>query len=864
MSQDQAQLFYVDSSTVANAATVNFKRFTCYFKAKPDSINNKSGITYPKVYLYIIDTVNLKPYSDPLKNYTPITLQYAEITTSADGSIPTIFEMPDQNLSLQTDKWYAALLHFDGNEDFYLWDNIKGDVFVGSSNTSSGSTAKYVGGLFSLATGPNAAPLSSNAIWNPISGAALKFSVDVARYSYDGALIGTDENSGNSLIISSGNTLQVYSPSFPVEYVTYDRKNSVTDTILYGDLVYQHQRFWPGNNPNFATCGVDANSPIITANTNYILSNGANFSFKQVFDIGGNPEYIILTSLDHNGPGNHLVNIRRVIQHFGNNQGILIDVPPSFTNNNAYFYKSPVASLYSVSRNYVDGSYKDLMILMNSNANASCRFVNNCIYSTSIANGGSGYSNSDYVVVSGYEAVGAEVSGGYNAVANIATNGNGSITALYFANLGAGFVNTSAMTFAVKNANNVNSSGINANLVFTVDAQLKTESSGGKTYFRGCSIINMDFAQLLPVVDVTAPSGTQYTTQFRTSYYRTKSSNTLSGYAYYISPNASIIDVDATNEKTINFHEVTNTPVLPSRSNQFCIRYSNGAVANSSAVGNFYSNAAVFKFTFNSNNDYVIASLKNDTAESIFDKYNINNDYTGEEGNFGNAVSKHISSKVTLENDQFAEDMLAYLTAFRPSTTDFKVYSRMYNSHDSDAFDDKDWTLLEQIDGIGVYSILSNQSDMKEYTYNLCAYPNTAWTDSGSITTQLNSSVIVGSGTNFSNLVVNDLVRIYSPFFSNTNYMVAVVNSVVNTSQITIKDQVTNNSLVGAGFKLDKIAYKNQVFNDIQNDNVATYFNSNMVKFTTYDTFQMKIVFLSPDSHIVPKADDLEVEAVTA
>lgn len=866
MSQDRSQLFYVDSTTVANAATVYFKSFTCYFKGKPSLENNKSGIFAPKAYLYIVDTQNLKPYIDPLKTYTPITLQYAEITTSADGSIPTIFEVADQKLALQTNKWYAAILHFDGNEDFYVWDNVKGDVFVGSSNTSSGSTAKYVGPLYALASGPAASPISANTVWNPIDGAAMKFSIDVARYSLGGILISNSstQSTGNSLLVINGNTFQVFCPSYPAEYVTFDRKRSSTASILYGDKVYQDQKYYPGNKAIPATCGVSSLSPIVTANTNYILSNGSNFSFKNLFDIGGNPEYIVLTSLNHDGPGEHIVNVRRVVQHFSNTLGILLDEPPSFTNTNAYFFKAPVASLFSVSRNYVDGTYKDLAILMNSNANGTVRFVNNYIDSATVSNGGSGYANSDYVVVTGFESVGAEVSGGYDAIANVVTNGNGSITALYFSNSGAGFVNSSAITYSIKNANNASSSGTNANLSFVVDSVLKTESSGGTTNFKGCDIINLDFAQLLPVINVTSPPGTQYKTTFRTCYYKKKSSNTISGYAYYIDANAATLDIDATNAKTLNFHDSSNTPVLPSRSNQFSIRYANGAVANSLAIGDFYSNAAIFAFTFNSNNDYVIASLANDTVQSFYDKYNINNDYTGEEGNFGNAVSKHISTKVSLSTDQFAEDMIAYLTAYRPSTTDFKVYSRMYNSHDPDAFDDKDWTLLEQIDGIGVYSVLTNQADMKEYTYNLRAYPNSAWTDAGTVTTSLGNNVIVGSGTNFSNLVSNDLVKIYSPFFSNADYMVAVVSSVTNSSQLVLTSPVTNNSMTGSGFKIDKIAFPHQVFNDIQNDNVATYYNSNMVKFTTYDTFQMKVVLLSPDTHIVPKADDLEVVAVSA
>ena len=46
-------------------------------------------------------------------------------------------------------------------------------------------------------------------------------------------------------------------------------------------------------------------------------------------------------------------------------------------------------------------------------------------------------------------------------------------------------------------------------------------------------------------------------------------------------------------------------------------------------------------------------------------------------------------------NNKFAEDLLVFLTAYRPANTDIKVFARIHNSDDPEAFDDKDWTMLE-------------------------------------------------------------------------------------------------------------------------------------------------------------------------
>lgn len=868
MSQDLSQVFYVDSAIVKSASKVFLNSVTLFFRAKPDIQNNKSGIYAPGAHLYVVPAINNIPEIDPLTTYPMSNMAYGQIVDSADASIPTVFAFGSQ-VPLDTDSYYAFILKFDGAEDFYLWTNVKGYDYLGTQTPSSGATAKYVGPLYGYISS-NASLSNTQSYldtnWKPIDGTTLKFSIDVARYSYDNILISNSSTNsvGNSLVVVSNNSIQIKSPSYPTEYVYFDRKRSNINNVLFGDTVYQDQPYYPGNKATPATCSVTAGVPVIMANTNYLLSNGSNFSFSRMFDYAGLPEYIVVTSLNHDGAGLHRVDVKMVTQSYNNNQGIICDSALSFSNSNAYFFKSPVGRLNSMSRIYSDGNYNDLVIIKDSNANATCRFVNNCINAVSINAGGSGYANSDYVTVSGYEDNGAAVSGGYVAVANISTNSTGGIATLYFGNTGAGFVNTAAITYTIKNANNTTSAGTGANLTFTSDSVIKTQSTGGNVAFYGSKIINLDFGQMMPVADIEVPSGVQYSLSFTTPYYQIYSANTLSGKEYYIDANAASLAYDVTNYKTLSLHNNTRTPILPSRSNQFSIRYANGSVANTSTVGQYFSNSSILNVTVASNNDFVIGHLSKDSIDTYYDKYNINNDYTGEEGNYGNAVSKAVSVKVNLQTDQFAEDMLVYLTAFRPSTTDFKVYSRMYNSHDPDAFDDKDWTLLEQVDGIGVYSILSNQSDMKEYTYNLVAYPNNAWVDTGTVTTQLGNNVIVGSGTHFANLNVNDLVKIYSPLFPNSNYMISVVNAVTNNTQLTLSDTVSNNSMTGAGFKITKIGYPHQVFNDIQNDNVATYYNNSMTKFTTFDTFQMKIVFLSPDNHIVPKIDDIEVDAVSA
>jgi hypothetical protein len=94
--------------------------------------------------------------------------------------------------------------------------------------------------------------------------------------------------------------------------------------------------------------------------------------------------------------------------------------------------------------------------------------------------------------------------------------------------------------------------------------------------------------------------------------------------------------------------------------------------------------------------------------------------------------------------------------------------------------------------------------------------------------------------------------------------MVAVVGSISNNTSLTLTSQVSNNGLVGTGFKIDRLKYPYQAYNDILNSNVVAYWNSDMARFDTYDSYQIKVVFISDNDKIVPKMADLRCLATSA
>lgn len=231
-------------------------------------------------------------------------------------------------------------------------------------------------------------------------------------------------------------------------------------------------------------------------------------------------------------------------------------------------------------------------------------------------------------------------------------------------------------------------------------------------------------------------------------------------------------------------------------------------------------------------------------------------------GNNGTALSRHISTKVSFANNRFAEDIRVFITAYRPPSTDIKVYARLHNSADPDAFDDKAWSPLEYVENGAKFSSSEDKDDLIEYELGLPAHSEIAYSLAGSFTTSANSTTITATNDPSSNVAASDLIKIYNPIFPE-NYMVASVSS-ANSTAIVINQPVTNNDIVGTGFKVDRLKYKNTAFNNVLNDNIARYYGLNNAEFDMFDSMQIKIVLLADQTQIVPKVAQIQAIGVSA
>jgi len=233
----------------------------------------------------------------------------------------------------------------------------------------------------------------------------------------------------------------------------------------------------------------------------------------------------------------------------------------------------------------------------------------------------------------------------------------------------------------------------------------------------------------------------------------------------------------------------------------------------------------------------------------------------------GIALSKHIGAKVQFSNDKFAEDVRMFMVAYRPKGTEIRVYTRVHNSKDPEAFDDKSWSPLEYTQNANRFSSTDDETDFIEFELGLPQFSESSYTLPGTFTTALGSASIVAANSGYSNttnlIANNDIIKIYNPLFPQTNYQVATVKE-ANATHITIGGVVETTNIAGSGYKIDKLKYNNVAFNNINNTNISRYYNSTLAEFDAFDSMQVKIVMLADNTYKVPRIDQIQVLGVSA
>lgn len=390
------------------------------------------------------------------------------------------------------------------------------------------------------------------------------------------------------------------------------------------------------------------------------------------------------------------------------------------------------------------------------------------------------------------------------------------------------------------------------------------------------------------LVDSNANTTVKFTTGTRIIGARSKASANVVSLDRFQIDNFKptfLIGNPSTSDYSMQYNIANSSNAMPATTNNLELLKFNNAVRESYILSrslevdniNLYGaerKSAVVNVTFNvavsDANRFSAPYLKTNELDFFFYQNDINStitetrdgiaNYDTEVGRNGLAKSKYISKKISFGEGKYAEDVVVYLVGYRPAGTNIKVYAKLHNSADKEAFDDKAWTPLEIKNNIDRFST-DDPKDLWEYTYGLPQYPEVSTSLSGRFLTSLGSNSVSTTVDQSSNLATGDLIRIYSVLTPENHEVFPVASA--NTTAITLFKQVSNTNIVG-DVGVEKLKYNNVAWNNIANDNVARYVTSSYTEFDTYNTMQIKVVLLSDNTHTVPKVEQLQVIGVSA
>jgi hypothetical protein len=199
--------------------------------------------------------------------------------------------------------------------------------------------------------------------------------------------------------------------------------------------------------------------------------------------------------------------------------------------------------------------------------------------------------------------------------------------------------------------------------------------------------------------------------------------------------------------------------------------------------------------------------------------------------------SRYITKVVTLNDGFEAADLVTYLKINRPPGTSIKVYCKLLNENDTDAFDDKFYTPM---DLVGTETFTLNQNEYKEEKYVVPSTVKTGGSEllAGTVAISNVSTTVIGTSTRFiEDLKIGDSIAV------GTARTERVVATIANNTSLTVESAF---STVASGQDIFRVL-----------NNTVAYTTPDGRTFQGYKNFAIKIVFLSSNPSYASKVKDL-------
>lgn len=829
-----AQTFIINEPD-GGVEAVFLKRLDLFFQSKSNTFG---------VEIQIRETQNGFP-TQTLVPYGKAYLNSSDVLTSQDASIATPFYL-NTPILIKTNVQYAIILApIGGNPDYNVWIGQLGgnDITTGAPITKGNQT----GNLF----------ISSNDLnFTPIQNESMKYNLYIAKFLSSGAVavfkntdtdffrakdfVGTFYNNERVVVANNGlelasfsvtaggsntyNTSEiVFQPNTATNYLTANAYGTVyfanTTKILLKNVVgsFSNTTTLKGSINNYLVTPNNVSQTVSTTSAcNVISVPDANTTYTTDFAVN-NMIYIGANTR----AGVQLLQITAVN---GSNNTITVDSNVNFTDTNAVIgrVKSDGNLFGYVSSITRTTNYKTVTI-RNVNANTTQNFANSQ-NKLLIGRDSGATANIESIFDVSYESVTPQIG---------SVQPTQTATAMTF----AGTSNTRVLeTNYLDVVNYVPLEFIDKQrIIMSRSNELAFPVSGGVGAGTKSVTFNVSMAtsnnRISPYIDRI-----KLDSAYTTNYLTTESQ--LEGYNVQVANSTGLFTIGETvwqSNATVNTYAT--------------VQYCNSSYLQ---VSNVQSNVSTQIGTMNANGTSILTGETSGTIANV-----ISVGYFNETGDIVNPkVSRYISKNAVLAEGQDAEDVVALITAYRPPSSNLKVYAKVISATDPDKFPQKDWSAMPETSSPSLQSSSVDRNDLVELTYDL---PTTVQLIQNSAVVSTTSSNIAMSST--SGFRPGDFIY-FVDSGANGKMNIRQVTGVTNSTSLALSSNASFSSSNCAVGNIPGLESQVGAFRYANNFSICRYVSSTDVVYDSIKTFAVKVVLVSDEPVAIPRMADIRCLAL--
>jgi hypothetical protein len=829
-----AQTFIINEPD-GGVEAVFLKRLDLFFQSK----SNTFGIE-----MQIRETQNGFP-TQTMVPYGKAYLNSSDVLTSQDASVATPFYF-NTPIIIKTNVQYAIIVApIGGNPDYNVWIGQLGgnDVTTGAPIIKGNQT----GNLF----------ISSNDLnFTPIQNESMKYNLYIAKFLSAGAVavfkntdtdflrvkdtVGSFYSNERVVVANNGlelasisvaaggsntyvNTEIVFQPNTATNYLTANAYGTVyfanTTKILLKNVVgsFSNTTTLKGTINGYLVTPNNASQTVTTTSAcNVIAVPDANTTYTTDFAVNN---VIYVGANTRSG-----VQVLQITAVNGSNNTITVDSNVNFTDTDAVIgrVKSDAKLFGYVSSVTRSSNYKTITV-KNVNANTTQNFANSQ-NKLLIGRDSGATANIESIFDISYESVTPQIG---------SVQPTQTATAMTF----AGTSNTRVLeTGYLDVVNYVPLEFIDKQrIIMSRSNELAFPVSGGVGAGTKSVTFNVSMAtsnnRISPYIDRI-----KLDSAYTTNYLTTESQ--IEGYNVQVANSTGLFTIGETvwqSNATVNTYAT--------------ILYCNSSYLQ---VSNVQSNVSTQIGTMNANGTSILTGETSGTIANV-----ISAGYFSETGDIVNPkVSRYISKNAVLAEGQDAEDVVALITAYRPPSSNLKVYAKVISATDPDKFPQKDWSAMPETSSPSLQSSAVDRNDLVELTYDL---PSTVQLIPNSAVVSTTSSNIAMSST--SGFRPGDFIY-FVDSGANGKMNIRQVIGVTNSTSLALSSNAGFSSSNCAVGNIPGLESRVGAFRYSNNYSICRYVSSTDVVYDSIKTFAVKVVLVSDDPVAIPRMADIRCLAL--